>query len=419
MVPPVPGTVTTIRGLLSASGYLDSERSFARQVGVELQAHYVLRVARESRRKDAVGGLDQLRQDARRYQLLVDGVVERLAELDVVEGRHARVESDVGDAEARRRDDQLLVQRLVGIEDPLQVVQAHTGDLDLVVLVHRHRLAAGEVHDNGFYARQVAIVVLVALQHDALANPVLGELEGTGAHGVVDPPAPSARLHDLAVENVGGGIGQLGEEVGLGRVGGYLQGVVVDDLEADDLVCLAVEVLLGAKDVVQVGVGDRRRGVGRGGSLQGPLEVLGRYGLAVVELRVGPQLEGIYSAVFDGPALGDVGHQLEVRVQGDETAEHLRHDARRGRVTGQVRVESGRVGPEPPKSARRQRLGELARLLLEVDGCALRLSLRRGLLGLLFGRRRRHGGRRRRRLGGLLGHFRVAARDGGQRKQRE
>ena len=314
MVPPVPGTVTTMRGLVSASGYLDSERSFRARSGSCCRPCYLVRIARESRGQDAVGGLDQVGQDARRYQLLVDRVVEGLAELHVVEGRHAGVETDVGDAEARRGDDKLLVQGLVGIEHPLEVVQAHAGDLDLVVLVHGHGLAACQVHDDGLHARQIPVVVLVALQHDALAYPVLGELEGPRADGIVDPPATAARLHDLAVEDVGGGVGQLGQEVDLGRVGGYLEGVVVDDLEADDLVGLAVEVLLRAQDVVQVGVGDRRRGIGRGGPLHRPLEVMGRHRLAVVELRVGPQLERIHGAVLDGPALGDVRHQLEVRI---------------------------------------------------------------------------------------------------------
>ena len=150
-------------------------------------------------------------------------MVERLAEVRIVEGRLRGIHADVGDGEARRGYDELLVQRLLGIEDTLKVEEANAGNVDLIILVHGHGLAAGKVHVDGVHIRaRFTIVVVEPLEDDSLADPVLIEYERTSAHGVVDPPVPAAALDGLLVQDERCRVTELGEEVGFGRVDGDL-----------------------------------------------------------------------------------------------------------------------------------------------------------------------------------------------------
>ena len=92
-------------------------------------------------------------------------------------------------------------------------------------------------------------------------------------------------------------------------------------------------------------------------ALEGVLNVLGGDGLAVMELGVAAQVEGVGLAVLaDVPALRQVGRDLQPRVERHETAEHLDDDACRGGVARLVRVQGGRLpaqgveDPAPPVS---------------------------------------------------------------------
>ena len=165
------------------------------------------------------------------------------------------------------------------------------------------------------------------------------------------------------VHDVPGWVGELREEVGLGSVDGEPQSVVVDHLQAGELGGNAVDDVLGAHDVAQVGVGDRGCGAGIEGPLDGPLEVVRRHGLAVVELRVGAQVEGVHQPVGAHlPPLGYVGDQLQVGVDGHEAAEEL-HDESGGRgVAGEVRIEGRRVRPDAAEEPSRRGLGHRLRL---------------------------------------------------------
>ena len=141
--------------------------------------------------------------------------------------------------------------------------------------------------------------------------------------------------------------------------------------DALDLLRLPGQPRLGPDDVVQVGVCGGGAGIGVQGPLQGVLDVVGGDGLAVVEGGVGAQSEGVGEAVAAHlPALREVGRELEVQVDGDESAEELHDDGRSGGVGRVVRVEGRRV----------------------LEGAAKDVALRR--LALLVGRLRGGGGRR-------------------------
>ncbi len=70
----------------------------------------------------------------------------------------------------------------------------------------------------------------------------------------------------------------------------------------------------------------RRFGEGIGDPFQGPLDIIGSHRLAVVKLRVLAQVEGVYATVAaDFPTLGQVGHNVQVTIDRDQSTENL-HD---------------------------------------------------------------------------------------------
>ena len=108
------------------------------------------------------------------------------------------------------------------------------------------------------------VVEVVPFEPDALTDFPLGEAEGSGAVGPGSPVG--ARLDVLLVDDEGGGVGKLGEEIGLRGVDGDFEGIVVKDAYSADAVGGAFELGGGAYDVVQVEVGDG----GLGGGVKGP-----------------------------------------------------------------------------------------------------------------------------------------------------
>ena len=65
-------------------------------------------------------------------------------------------------------------------------------------------------------------------------------------------------LHVFLVQDEPGGVGELGQEIGLGRVNGEADSMVVHHLDTGDLGGCPVEPGLDANDVVQVLVNHRR-----------------------------------------------------------------------------------------------------------------------------------------------------------------
>ena len=203
----------------------------------------------------------------------------------------------------------------LGSSDALDVVDADAGDVDLVVLVHGQWRAAGQHEVDRLDAGRAAVVALVGLESQALAELPLLQHEGAGAVRLLRPVALVV-LDLRLVDDEGGGAGHLGQEVGLRLVDGDLQREVVDDLDAADLARRAADHVFGADDVAQVGLGDGGGGVRVSGALQGVLEVArGHLAVRLLEDDVLAQVEGVGLAVRASvPALGDVGGELEVFV---------------------------------------------------------------------------------------------------------
>ena len=305
-------------------------------------------MAREARGQDAIGGYYQVRQHGLGDKLFVNGQGQGLSYFDVVEGGHLGIETEVADAVVGGSDLKVPVDLLRRVEDPVYVSQADAREVDLVVFVHGHADAAAEKEVDGVQVGWLFVVEVVPFEPDALADLPLSETEGAGAVG---PGGPiGARLDVLLVDDEGGGVGKLGEEIGLGGVDGYFEGIVVQDANAADAVGRALELGGGAYDVVQVEVGDGGFGTGVQGPLHGEFEVVGCHGLAVVELDVVSQVEGEGPLVVaEVPPGGDVGDDVEVGVDGNEAAEDLDDYECGTGVGGEGGVQGGGVGEESCK----------------------------------------------------------------------
>ena len=188
--------------------------------------------------------------------------------------------------------------------------------------------------------------ILVTGQHQGLSHHVFGQPEGPSAVGLPEP-APGVGLHVFLVQHKACWISHLGEEVGLGFVYRYLDGLFVNEPNARNRRGVSRQLFLYADNVAQVLVGHRRFGQRICNPLQRPLHVVSRHRRAIVEFGVGAQMEGVDPAVVaDTPAFCQVRHYVEVRVDGYQAAEDLDDDAS-GRCIGrEVRVQGWGINEE-------------------------------------------------------------------------
>ncbi len=77
-------------------------------------------------------------------------------------------------------------------------------------------------------------------------------------------PVAGVALDLVLIDDEGGGVGQLGQEVGLGLIDRDAEGEVVHDLYARYRVGAAADHILGADDVAEIGLGDDGGGLGIG-----------------------------------------------------------------------------------------------------------------------------------------------------------
>ncbi|WBL36486.1 hypothetical protein O0235_02665 [Tepidiforma flava] len=195
--------------------------------------------------------------------------------------------------------------------------------MDFVVLVLGEEGAAAELEDDLIDPGGAEVVAGVLDEADALGGLEFGEAEGAGAVRVARPVA-RVGFDLLAVDDEGDGVGEFEDEV----VGGFdevdLEGALIDDFDAGDGGCAALEAVFEADNVAEVG-DDGGGGVGGvGGALDGILHVFGGDAalIAGMEDDVVAEAEGVgAAAVGDFPVLGDVADDLEVGVEGDEAAE--------------------------------------------------------------------------------------------------
>ena len=268
--------------------------------------------------------------------LPVQGVVERLPNLHVVEGFDVRVEAQIEHTQVRGYL-QFFVQRLAGITEPLHVVEADVGNIEDALLVGGYfRQTAEELHllELGLFS----IVLIVARQDQQLVRLPLTEHERAGAVGTVGPVR--AGLDVLAVHDIRRRVGQLGQEVGFRLVNRNLDGVVAAYSHADNLIGGPLQFLAHADNIAQVRGGHRRSRVRIGRPLQAVLDVLRADQPAVVEGRVLAQFEGIHPAIGTHlPAFGQIGDHLELLVEADQPAEQVGNVERRRSILYLRRIE--------------------------------------------------------------------------------
>ena len=277
-------------------------------------------------------------QAARIHRLLdglaVDGVHERLAHADVVEGLvgHVDVEALLAAGPAPVDDvphlldlvrevggDHFRIQHVEGAlleADQLGGVLGHVEPVHLVDL----RLAARELVEG--------------LEHDLLAGRVPLEVEGPGAHGV--PLEPVAELvHGLLGENVALLVADHAqEEDRVKRLQDDLDGVGVDDLDGLDHV--QVHAVARARRLLDL-------------PLEAELHVLGgQLTEPLVELHAFLELERPDRALGrERPALGEVGLHLgrgDLAVLDGKARQPPEHEPRDGlRLPERARVRIERV----------------------------------------------------------------------------
>ena len=250
----------------------------------------------------------------------------RLAELDVVERRLARVEPHVEMARLRRvgRDNgfflpgQLLDLRRL---DPGQV------DGALAQGGQARRFVLDDLDGEAVEVRQSRLEVLV-VPHEAhvAARDVLGQLEGAGADGVF---LKRAVLLDLFLRHhVRGAGGQHAEQRGIG----------LGELEPHG-------VGIGRLDTLHGGVhrAQHRAVLGIADALDRVADVLGRHLAAVVELDALPELEHVGSRIGNVPGGRQLALQLHLRVEAEQAAVDVLEVVGRGESHRQVGIEPHRV----------------------------------------------------------------------------
>ena len=174
-----------------------------------------------------------------------------------------------------------------------------------VGLVHVQRVRAGQRIEGGDYVLHGdgLVVAVEPLQDDCLIGVPAEQLIGAGAVNVrVHPPLFAQDAHGGGVHHEAGWVGELGQEILLGRIDGNTNGTVVHHLEAGNLVGFSRHLRNRSHNVRKV----EKRGVavklGVRCSLDGVFEVRGGDGLAVVEGDVVPKGEGVDRAGTRLPA---------------------------------------------------------------------------------------------------------------------
>ncbi len=196
------------------------------------------------------------------------------------------------------------------------------------------------------------VVVLEALQRHALAELVLGHLEGAGADGLEAVVGLAHRLERaLADDGHGaarGAFQRLDQQAGLRRA--------EDDLD------LVVAELLDVLDVLDDAAVDRLLRVAR--ALPREDHVVRRERVAVVEGDALAQVEGVLGAVaVDLPVLGEIALGDQLRVDMGQAAEHVRRDLEQQHLVDLGGVDGAELADARPAGAER------------AAGLALRLRL--------------------------------------------
>ena len=209
-------------------------------------------------------------------------------------------------------DDQALVRRVLQLLEEVGRGDRIAEHVDLTALEpkERHlRLLPDLEDDRVEIGHAVAEVVLVALEHDALAERPLGHLVGAGAHRVA-AEVLAELLHRLLRDGEAEVDGHDVQEVRVGLAELEHHGAIVGRGDAGQLVRLAGDHLVESRDLPEEALAGALC-LGIDGTLDGVLDVGGHQFAAVVERHAVAQHEGVGELVVrDRVALGEVRDQL-------------------------------------------------------------------------------------------------------------
>ena len=260
----------------------------------------------------------------------VHRVVQRLAHLDVVEGRLAHVDRHVEDA---RRGDRLDHELVV----LLQLGDAHVGDrrdqVDLAGLESGdpRGVLENRPHDDRLHLRRAAPVILIRLEHQPLVLRPRDQLERAGPVRLDGDRFLARGVGVFRREHQPEQLAQAHRQEEVGRPGGDVHGEGVHDLGAGD------RAELGADGGLRFGIR---------GSVEGELDRVGVEVVAVVELDAFAQRELPGGRVQPFPGLGEGGHQVALDVAGRQAVVDVGDEDLGIAPDGQVRVEGVRLGRE-------------------------------------------------------------------------
>ncbi len=331
--------------------------------------HVVRHVAEDTRRREAVRRQLVTLQHVVDQALAVDRRGKRLAHGHIIKRRLAVDETVVVGAQARG-DEQLLAQLRVSL-DAVHVRQRRSptgigSHVNLVGLVHRH-LGRG-FHDDGTLDDLDLNRIRIHPQR-VLHQPHIGAV-GPLLQGVGTVGDDQTRFGPVVAIGLDGGLGH-GEGDPHTRDGGEvarrlfqreLHRGVVQRLDPDGVPQLAevlgvragrVVLLRALDDVQHVGV------IRSGGRVQGALDAvldvhsgyraqilkLARGGVAMDPMHVVAYLVGPGQPVFRCRPLGrQRGDHVGLLVEAGQPHKHLADHPDRGGISGQARVEAGRLG---------------------------------------------------------------------------
>ena len=288
--------------------------------------------------------------------VLVDGVVQRLADPAIVERRHLAVEADVARPERHALHELAGTVRVA--EDRREVGGRNARDVDLVA----QELEPGElaVHarrfDDAVEEGPVgAAIARVPRQHDALAAPPLAQHERAAADRLVGEVV-AERARAFGRDDRGEEQRELVEEEMIGRRELDRERRRVERAKPRDVRRRAVDELGGADDAAVV-LGALRARLRIEDALQAADGVPGGERRAVREHEVRQQLEAVRALVgTHRPAFGERRHDPALVVVGHERLEEVLLEGPRARVVAEGGVERrdvvGRGDPEDAAALR-------------------------------------------------------------------
>ena len=109
------------------------------------------------------------------YQLFVNGVVQCLPYLKIVEGRAGHVHAHVADAELRWGHLELTAQGTGWVKNKLWTDRADLGHVDLIAKVHLQGIATTEDETHRLQPGDAQVVSFISLQDQYVLGPCTGQ----------------------------------------------------------------------------------------------------------------------------------------------------------------------------------------------------------------------------------------------------